>query len=227
MITPFLCVPIYHSHGVKYESLTTNFGILALLLPVVTPVMQTRKLTHLTEELRSLAKKKMKRSKRYPWNKGLKLGPQDPFRPADVTRIRSLLAKRDVGGLRDLALFSTAIDTMLRPTDLLGLTVKDVRKRNREMRDTIELAAKGERGRVRCTLSKTTMRVLEKWIGHSAKKPSDYLFTGRVGGGLTALSARQLSRLVKGWVDGIRLDVHSYGIISLRRTRARKDKSVH
>ena len=144
-----------------------------------------------------------------------------------MTRIRALLAKRGVGGLRDLALFSTAIDTMLRPTDLLGLTVKDVRKRNREMRDTVELAAKGERERVRCTLSKTTMRVLEKWIGHSTKKPSDYLFTGRVGGGSTALSARQLSRLVKVWVDGIGLDVHSYGIISLRRTRARKDKSGH
>ncbi len=167
----------------------------------------------------------MKKSKRYPWNKGRKVGPQHPFRPSDVTRIRALLAKRGIGGLRDLALFSTAIDTMLRPQDLLGLTVKDVRKRNRVMRDTVELAANGERGRVRCTLSKTTMRVLEKWIRHSAKKPSDYLFTGRVGGGSTALSARQLSRLVKAWVDGIGLDVHSYGIISLRRTRARKDKS--
>ena len=86
-----------------------------------------------------MAKKKRKKSKRSPWNKGLKLGPQDPFRPSDVTRIRALLAKRGKGGLRDLALFTTAIDTMLRPSDLLGLTVKDVRKRNRVMRDTVEL----------------------------------------------------------------------------------------
>ncbi len=175
-----------------------------------------------------MAKKKRKKSKRYPWNKGLKLGPQDPFRPSDVTRIRSLLAKRGVAGLRDLTLFSTAIDTMLRPTDLLGLTVKDVRKRNRVMRDTVELAPVNDgRRKVRCTLSKATMRVLEKWINQSAKKQHDYLFTGRVGGGLKALSTRQLSRLVKAWVDGIGLDENSYGIISLRRTRARKDKSGH
>ncbi len=174
-----------------------------------------------------MAKKKMKKSKRYPWNKGRKVGPQHPFRPSDVTRIRALLAKRGIGGLRELALFSTAIDTKLRPQDLLGLTVKDVRKRNREMRDTVELAANDERGRVRCTLSKTTMRVLDKWINQSAKKPSDYLFTGRVGGGLKSISTRQFSRLVKGWLDGVGLDENSYGIISLRRTRARKDKSGH
>ena len=49
------------------------------------------------------------------------------------------LAKSGDAGRRDLALFSTAIDTMLCAPDLLGLTVKDVRKRNRVMRDTIEL----------------------------------------------------------------------------------------
>lgn len=141
--------------------------------------------------------------------------------------IRSLLAKRGIGGLRDLALFSTAIDTMLHTSDLLGLTIKDVRKRNREMRDTVELAANDERCRVRCTLSKTTMRVLEKWINQSAKKPSDYLFTGRVGGGLKPITTRQFSRLVKGWLDSVGLDENAYGIISLRRTRAWMDKSRH
>ena len=173
-----------------------------------------------------MVKKKRKKSKRTAWNKGHKLGPQDPFSPSEVTRIRALLAKRGKGGLRDLALFSAAIDTMLRPSDLLGLTVKDVRKRNRVMRDTVELASVyGEPGKYRCTLSKTTMRVLDKWINHSDKKPNDYLFTGSMGGGLTPISPRQVSRLVNGWLDSVGLDKKKYGVISLRRTRAGKDKS--
>ncbi len=138
---------------------------------------------------------------------------------SEVTRIKKLLAKRG-DALRDLALFSTAIDTMLRSQDLLGLTVKDVRKRNRVMRDTLELTTAKYGQSVRCVLSKTTMNVLKKWIKQSAKKPSDYLFTGRLGGGLTPMSARQLSRLVKTWTEGIGLDASSYGIESLRRTRS-------
>ncbi len=167
-----------------------------------------------------MVKKKKKKSKRSPWNKGLKLGSQDPFSPSDVTRIRALLAKRGNSRLRDLALFSTAIDTMLRGQDLLGLTVKDVRSRNRVMRETLELTTVSHGLSVQCVLSKTTMIVLEKWIKQSAKKPSDYLFTGRFGGGLTPMSARQLSRLVKTWTEGIGLDASSYGIESLRRTRS-------
>jgi hypothetical protein len=68
------------------------------------------------------------------------------------------------------------------------------------------------------------MKVLDKWINHSDKKPNDYLFTGRIGGGLQSISFRQFSRLVNGWLDGVGLDEKKYGIISLRRTRAQKDK---
>ncbi len=128
--------------------------------------------------------------------------------------------KRGDAGLRDLAMFSTAIDTMLRAPDLLGLTVKDVRKRNRMMRDTLHLTT-AHRGRgIRCTLSKATMSVLEKWISQSAKKPSDYLFPGRADGGSKAITARQLSRLVKAWAEDIGLDASLYGLESLRRTRS-------
>jgi integrase len=167
----------------------------------------------------SLAKKK--RSKLSPWNKGRKIGPREPFSPSHVTRIKALLAKRSKAGLRDLALFSTAIDTMLNMPDLLRLRVKDVRKRNRVMRDTVELVS-SRRGKVRCTLPKATMRVLEKWIDHSEKKQNDYLFTGRLGGGTTALSARQVSRLVKAWAVDIGLKTGSYGTNSLRKSRTRQ-----
>ncbi len=166
-----------------------------------------------------MAKKKMRKGKRSPWNKGRATGQRDPFSPSEVNRIRKRLAKRGDDGLRDLALFSTAIDTMLRAPDLLSLTVKDVRKRNRSMRDTLHLTtARGGRG-IRCTLSKATMSVLEEWIGRSAKKPGDYLFTGLTGGGAKAITARQFSRLVTAWAEDIGLDASLYGLGSLRRTR--------
>ncbi len=166
-----------------------------------------------------MAKKKIKRRKRTPWNKGVEMGQQAPFSASEVTRIRKLLVKRGDAGLKHLALFSTALDTMLRSPDLLGLTVKDVRKRNGEMRDTFVLSPRGQRTvPVRGTLSKTTMNVLKKLIRETGKKPRDYLFTGRVGGGLRALSARQLNRIVKGWVVDVGLDESAYGIESLRRT---------
>ncbi len=164
--------------------------------------------------------KKKAKGKHYPWNKGREVGQRAPLSLSEVTRIKKLLAKRGDAGLRDLALFLTAIDTMLRAQDLLGLTVKDVRKRNRVMRDTLELRTAKYGQSVRCVLSKTTMRVLKKWIKQSAKKPSDYLFTGQFGVGLTPISVRQLSRLVKTWTEGIGLDASSYGIASLRRTRS-------
>ena len=66
------------------------------------------------------------------------------------------------------------------------------------------------------TLSKATMSALDDWIIQSDKKPSNYLFTKRTSGSLKAISARQLSRLVKDWAAGIGLDPGCYGIESLR-----------
>ena len=167
-----------------------------------------------------MAKKKTRMGKRRVSNKGKLLGQRDPFSPSDVNCLRKLLAKRGAAGLRDLALFSTAIDTMLRAPDLLGLTVKDVRKRNRVMRDTVEVPTANRGQGVRCTLSKKTKGLLEKWIDQSAKRPGDYLFTRRIGEESKAISARQLSRLVKTWVEEIGLDESLYGMESLRRTRS-------
>ncbi len=167
-----------------------------------------------------MAKMKKKKGKGIPWNKGREVGQRAPLSPSEVTWLKTMLAKRGDTGLRDRALFLTAIDTMLRSPDLLGLTVKDVRTRNREMRGTLDLATARHGQGVRCELSKITMRVLENWINQSAKKPNDYLFTGRQGGGLTPLSARQFSRLVKAWTEGVGLDASGFGTESLRRTRS-------
>ena len=68
-----------------------------------------------------------KRRVKRPWNKGFEMGQKDALTPAQVKRVRHVLARRGVPGLRDLALFSVAIDTMLQGPELLNLTVKDVR----------------------------------------------------------------------------------------------------
>src|ERR1700736_3638586 len=75
-----------------------------------------------TSERKAMAKKRA--PKRRVWNKGLEVGKRDGFTPDQVKRIRGLLADRGVPGLRDLALFSTAIDTMLHGQDLLHARIE-------------------------------------------------------------------------------------------------------
>jgi integrase len=72
-----------------------------------------------------MASKSIRRTRPHrPWNKGKSVGQRRPFTPEQVQLIKRTLDAD--GNLRDLALFSTAIDTMLRSIDLLRLTVEDV-----------------------------------------------------------------------------------------------------
>ena len=164
------------------------------------------------------ARKKKVAAKRQAWNKGLEIGKKDAFTPDQVKRIRSILVKRDASGLRDLALFSTAIDTMLQGRDLLELHVLDVQHRNGSIRSTIKLSKKRSGAPVRCALSRLTAKALEEWIADSGKKPGDYLFPGR--GRKSNLTPRQFNRLVKLWVVDAGFDPGNYGVDSLRRTKA-------
>ena len=72
---------------------------------------------------------------------------------------------------------------------------------------------------VRCALCKISAKVLEKWIASSGKKRADYLFSAGATG-TRPISERQLSRLAKSWVVEAGLDPTSYGLESLRRTKA-------
>jgi integrase len=155
-----------------------------------------------------------------PWNKGLAIGQKDAFTPAQVKRIRHLLAQRGPRGLRDLALFSLAIDTMLQGPQLLSLTVKDVRLPNGAIRPIIKVAGTRRKPAVRCALSRTTAKVLGKWIAASHKKRSDYIFPGRGTRRPRPMTVRQMNRLLKFWVAEAGLDPKKYGNESLRRTKA-------
>jgi integrase len=159
-------------------------------------------------------------AKRWPWNKGLEVGKRDGFTPAQVKRIRNRLANRGIPGLRDLALFSTAIDTMLHGQDLLHLVVGDVQRRDGSIRPVIEVARARGMPPVRCALSKASTKALEKWITASGKKRTDYLFPGRGLEGRHPMGQGQLSRLLKLWVVEAGLDPSDYSVESLRRTKA-------
>jgi integrase len=167
-----------------------------------------------------MALKKKRAAKRQAWNKGLEIGKRDGFTPAQVKRIRGLLANRGAPGLRDLALFSTAIDTMLHGQDLLPLVVGDVQRRNGSIHPVIEVARARGMPPVRCALSKVSAKALEKWITASGKKRTDYLFPGGAASGSRPMSGRQLSRLLKFWVVEAGLDPTDYSVESLRRTKA-------
>ena len=151
-----------------------------------------------------MAKKRI--VKKRVWNKGLEIGQKDAFTPAQVKRIRQVLANRGIPGLRDLALFSIAIDTMLQGPELLNLTVKDVQLPNGTIRSIIEVARTRRKAPVRCALSKATAQALGKWIAVSGKKRTDYIFPGRGAGRPRPMTIRQMSRLLKFWVAEAGLD---------------------
>ena len=163
---------------------------------------------------------KKRAAKWRPWNKGIELGQKDAFTPDQVKQIRNVLARREGRGLRDLALFSVAIDTMLHGPELLNLTVKDVQRPDGRIRSVIEVARPRRRPSVRCALSKATGNALEKWIIVSGKKRTDYIFPGGLGGSSHPMTVRQLSRLLKLWIAEAGLNPKQYGNESLRRTKA-------
>src|SRR5713226_9817741 len=167
-----------------------------------------------------MALKKKRAGKWRAWNKGLEVGRKGAFTPAQVKRIRQVLTDRGVAGMRDLALFSVAIDTMLQGPELLNLTVKDVALANGTIRPIIEIARTRRKPPVRCALSRATAQALGKWIAVSGKKRADYLFPGRGGRRPRPMSARQRNRLLRVWVAEAGLEPDNYGKESLRRTKA-------
>lgn len=145
-------------------------------------------------------RKTKKPEKRSAWNKGIEVGQRAAFTPQEVKRIKSMLAKQGDKSLRDLALFSTAIDTMLHAVDLLSLTVKDVRKRDGTIRDTIKVTMTGTTSSVECMLSTATQTLLETWLAQTGKKQTAPLFTGRNNTG-KPVSPRQLSSTLSPHTD--------------------------
>ena len=152
------------------------------------------------------------------WNKGRVVGPASAFMPSDVERFRRLLGGRGPAGYRDLALFNLAIDTMISVTEVLQLTVGDVKLRNGAIKSV--LVIRRSRGKTHiCGLSTETASALKQWLASSGLRGSESLFPGR-GEPKHSLTSRQVNRLVKEWTADAGLDPAKFGIESLRRAKA-------
>ena len=151
-----------------------------------------------------------------PWNKGRLLGQKPPLKLKEIwaIRIRLQLDHRT----RELALFNLAIDSKLRGCDLVGLRVHDVVQGSQVARRAIVMQRKTQRP-VQFELTEQTSDAVVAWIAAAHLKPEQYLLPSRMSES-PHVSTRQHSRIVVGWVGAIGLDPATYGIHSLRRTKA-------
>jgi integrase len=153
-----------------------------------------------------------------PWNKGKLVGQKAPFRPRDVQTIKQIL--ENAGNLRDLALFSVGIDTMLRGIDLLSLRVEDVTDHRGAIVDQFAIGQRKTGKTTVVALLPYSQRVLHGWIAASGKLPWHYLFTGVRKDKDRPITTNQYRRFVKGWAASAKLDPHHFSTHSLRRTKA-------
>ena len=150
-----------------------------------------------------------------PWNKGKHVGRKLPLNLQQIRSIRSRL--NAAGHVRELALFSLAIDSSLSASDLVQLRVGDIARGRRILaKASITTSASGRP--ISFAISSEARHALAAWIQHRRLNAGDYLFPTRLHAS-PYLSVRQYGRLVETWVNSIGLDPRRYGTQSLRRTR--------
>lgn len=156
-------------------------------------------------------------TKKRAWNKGKSVGQKAPFPPDAIVVIRHVLKDQP----RDLALFNTAIDTMLRATDLLMLRVEDVTDHNCEVIEEGQTRQSKTGTEAQFVLKEKARAALIGWIAESGKFAGDYLFTSlRKDTGGQPITRVQYSRLIKKWAGYARLDPRRYSTHSGRRTKS-------
>jgi len=152
---------------------------------------------------------------REKWNRGRLVGAKPPLKPRHIWAIRTRLdlARR----VRDLAMFNCAIDSKLRGSDLVKLTVSDISTSGGiKTRSAIVQRKTGRQ--VPFEISEPTRDALTAWLKVRGQRDDAWLFPSRVRLG-EHLQARQYSRLVDAWVQLIGLDPACYGTHSLRHSK--------
>ncbi|GJL64662.1 MAG: integrase [Nitrospirales bacterium] len=154
-----------------------------------------------------------------PWNKGKAVGQKAPFTPDQVQIIRSLLVTEEK--VRDLALFNVGIDTMLRASDVLPLTVADVTDHQGGVVSEIQVRQQKTNQGHLVALSPATQDSLADWLLQSSKRGADFLWTS-LGNRKTHshLSRAQYANLVKQWAELARLNPKRHSTHSMRRTKS-------
>jgi integrase len=154
-----------------------------------------------------------------PWNKDKAVGQMAPFTPEQAGLIRSLLQAE--GKIRDLALFNSALDTMLRASDLLPLRVIDITDHNGDVVHEFTIKQKKTgRGHL-VALSPHTRDSIADWMIASGKGPEDFLWTS-IGNRKTGrqLTREQYANLVKRWSSLAQLDPKRHSTHSMRRSKS-------
>ena len=152
-----------------------------------------------------------------PWNKDRVVGSRKPLSQVEVGQIRTALAADDP---HDLCLFLTAIDTMLRASDLLQLRVADVQQNNGVIKTSFPWRQKKTTTGVFPVLTPMTQKALSSWIQFTGKQPEDFLFTRQKPNNNNPITIGFYRTLIKNWVASIGLSPEFYSAHSLRRTKA-------
>ncbi len=120
--------------------------------------------------------------------------------------------------MRDLALFSLAINSKVRGCDLVRLKVGDVAAGG-EVRTRGAVIQKTTGRPVQFEITENTGRSVGAHLERNTPCPDDYLFRSRLRGS-AHLSTRQYARIVQVWVASIGFNPATYGTHSLRRKEA-------
>lgn len=146
-------------------------------------------------------------------------GNRNHPKKGSIIRVEPIKTLKDVKLIKKLlednplyyALFVVGINTNLRASDLLALTVDQVR--NLKPMDSILLREK-KTGKVRYVhINKSAVEAVRRLLASRTYQPGDYLFQGQRG----RLTVPSLNRLVKGWCREINLK-GNYGSHTLRKT---------
>lgn len=166
-----------------------------------------------------MKKRQKAQIKKGPWNKGKSVGQMAPFTPDQVQVIRSLMQTE--GKVRDLALFNVGLDTMLRASDLLALTVDDVTDHQGAIVSEIQIRQQKTNQGHLVALSPATQDSVADWLLASGKHRTDYVWTS-IGNRPTRshLSRAQYANLVKQWAELARLNPKRHSTHSIRRTKS-------
>lgn len=156
-------------------------------------------------------------SKRGGQNKGQVVGAKRPFTEAQIQGLRLALTTK--GMVRDLALFETALSTMLRSGDLVRLKVSDVRDGFGQIRHSFTVRMEKTSKPVTVTLSETAREAVKALIACSYVDDQHYLFTAPTRTKGEHIASITYRKLVKDWCRLIHLDPSQYSTHSLRRTR--------
>ena len=116
-------------------------------------------------------------------------------------------------------MFSLAIDSSLRGSDIIALNVSDVMIGD-AVRERVTIEQRKTKERVTFSMTKTTQRAIRDLVHAEDKSFHAPLFSSQISQNLgNRLSAAWYRRLVKRWIQLARLDPAQYGSHSLRRTR--------